>query len=253
MVGIDNASYWTYASERFFVLYDFLEQNKITEVVHLENDCMLYLDIEEILPVFRKENVSLAAPFTSLKGCIPCFVFIRSSSDLVFLLEHIIKTMDAFKGRKPDISVNDMSTLASFYSLVKEPFFQPLPTLMSDYSESCFRRKSSYFFDNETPIRFLSKHAQIYHPYVFDAATLGIYIGGGREDSSSGAIYSRSLFYPDYFSFYWGIDKRGKSVPYLSFQGVEYRIVNLHFYSKKPENYGSFSFPLRQLPKGREL
>lgn len=68
MVGIDNANYWTYASERFFVLYDFLEQIRITEIVHLENDCMLYVDIEEILPVLRKENVSLAAPFTSLKG-----------------------------------------------------------------------------------------------------------------------------------------------------------------------------------------
>lgn len=251
MVDIANAKYWTYTSQRFFVLYDFLEEKGLREVIHLENDCMLYVDIEELLPIFRKQEVFLAAPFTSLKGCIPCFMFIRQARDLTFLLEHILDSMEEFKGENPSIVVNDMATLASFYRKKGDGYLQPLPTLMQTYPKRCLQRKSLFFQDNRTSIDFLFKYASTYDPYLFDAATLGIYIGGSGDSRGPGSIYWRSLFNPKDFSFYWGMDKEGKNVPYLSFAGVDYRVVNLHFYCKKPQQHASFSLPLGNFPIGR--
>ncbi|MHA4899833.1 hypothetical protein, partial [Enterococcus faecium] len=66
---------WLYATERFFLLLDFMRAKGLSNVFHLENDSMLYANLGELLPLF--ESSQLAAPFQSLVGCIPCFVFIR--------------------------------------------------------------------------------------------------------------------------------------------------------------------------------
>ncbi len=236
--------FWLYTSERFFTLFDFIADQNLENIVHLESDSMLYVDLDELYPLIKQLNIRLAAPFQSLKGCIPCFVFIKDSESLSFLIHHILSEMGDYKGTKPHIGINDMATLASFYRKWGVDYLMPLPTLMREYGQYYPKRKSHFGPDNATPLSFLSMYASSFPEYIFDAATLGIFINGNDRkycpQHGPGTIHVRSLFDPRFFSFFWGEDAKGKNVPYLSFKGKNYRIANMHFHSKMPEEYTSF-------------
>ncbi len=242
--------FWLYTSKRFFALYDFMQDRDLSDVFHLENDTMLYADLTTLLPFFT--HVSLAAPFQSQKGCIPCFVFCKDTKSLYPLLEHIVKLMNDFEGKKPDFTLNDMQTLASYHATYGSKALMPLPTLMAEYEKHYVKRKSFFALDNATPLRFLYKHGEEFPSCLFDAAGLAIFFNGNDRtispDHKGGTIHARCLFNPSVFSFFWGNDEQGKVIPYLSFKGLDYRIINLHFHSKMPEEYASFGTKLKPLP-----
>ncbi len=231
--------FWSYATERFFSLFDFIKAQNLIDIVHLENDSMLYLDLDELYPLFKKFDTRLAAPFQSLKGCIPCFVFIKDSESLAYLIEHILSEMGNYHGTNAYIAINDMQTLASFYVKFGGDYLTPLPTLMPEYALYHHKRKSLFSPDNFTPLKFLSQNSSLFTDYIFDAAGLGIFLNSKKQ------IHFRSLFTPHFFSYSWGEDSKGRTVPYLSFKGKKYQIVNLHFPSKAPEEFTSF-LPFRK-------
>lgn len=235
---------WKYATERFFTLLDFMREKQLEDVIHLESDTMLYIDLAELMPKLNALDCRLAAPFQSLVGCIPSFVFIRDYQSLSLLVEHMLTEVVEYPGKFPHVYVNDMQTLASFYRKWGEPYLVPLPTLMAEYGRYFTKRKSRFSPDNETPLSFLSLHASSFSGWLFDAAGLGIWINGNDPRYSPshrpGTVHSRCLFDPRYFSFDWGEDEKGRAVPYLSFKGNEYRILNLHFHSKKVEEFTSY-------------
>jgi hypothetical protein len=232
-----SSGLWYYATERFFTLFDFIQSRNLKNIIHLENDSMLYIDVDEL-----QFPSQLAAPFQSMVGCIPCFLFTKDAESLRLLLAHIISEIINYKGVRPNVYLNDMQTLASYYRKFGADYLLPLPTLMPEYRY--LKRKSIFAPDNQTPLSFLWAHGDLFPGYIFDAAGLGIYLNGNDRKLSpghgSGTIHSRSLFDPGHFSFFWGEDQKGKKVPFLSFKGKNYRIVNLHFHSKMPEEYTSF-------------
>jgi hypothetical protein len=240
-----SEGFWVYATERFFVLYDFMKQRSLEDVIHLESDSMLYVDLDELMPLFKRSNTRLAAPFQSLVGCIPCLIYIKDSEILALLVNHILSEIATYNGVRPHIYINDMQTLASFYRKLGSDFMLPLPTLMPEYIRKFPQKKSHFIQDNGTRLNFLSMQSSLFPEYIFDAAGLGIYINGNDRRHTpghgAGTIHSRCLFNPSRFSYFWGKDAKGRTVPYLCFMGKTYRIVNLHFHSKMPEGYTSFS------------
>ena len=246
----EGDGFWLYTSERFFSLYDFIKEKNLENTLHLENDTMVYVELNEILPLFK--NIQIAAPFQSLKGCIPCFVFIKDAKSLSHLVNHILHEIEHYDKHHPQIFLNDMQTLASFYRTYGVEYLLPLPTLMPEYSKYYQKRKSTFPPDNRTPIEFLSQSASLFPEILFDAAAIGIFINGLDKKFSSnygqGVIDPRCLFNPSYFSYFWGKDEKARDVPYISFKGKSYRITNLHFHSKKPEQYTSFNQIRAPLP-----
>lgn len=230
--------FWKYTTERFFVIYDFLSHTQLQNVVHLENDTMLYVDLNEIIPQFKQLGVQLAAPFQSLYCCVPCFVYIQKADALKPLVDHILVETNGD-------NKCDMLTLASFYREQGEEQMFPLSILMSDYLQYYKKRTSTFAPDNETPLEFLTKNMWAFPKYIFDAAAFGVYTNGNdkRYNPYTGPaqVHNRSLCDPGHFNYYWGEDARGRPCPYLSFKGRDYRIVNLHFHSKEPERYTSYS------------
>ena len=244
--------FWVYTTERFFTLFDFIQDRELKDVLHLECDTMLYIDLDELFPIFKNLDSRIAAPFQSLKGCIPCFVFIKDSESLSLLVNHMLLEMREYKGAKPYLNLNDMQTLASYYVKFGEPYMLPLPTLMPDYSLYLHKRKSRFSPDNATPLSFLSKNSSLFQNFIFDAAGLGIYINGNDERFSKGlitkTIHSRSLFNPQLFTYFWGKDLKKRPAPYIAYLKKNYRVINLHFHSKKPEEYTSFSTIRKEFP-----
>ena len=68
-----------YTSERFLYLYDFMEQYRRKNVFHLENDNMLYVDLEELLPIFQANYPGIAATFDNDERCIAGFMYIADA------------------------------------------------------------------------------------------------------------------------------------------------------------------------------
>jgi hypothetical protein len=244
--------FWSYALERFFYLFDFIKHRDLKNVVHLESDSMLYVDLKELLSLFEKSGTQIAAPFQSTVGCIPCFVFIKDTHSFTPLIEHILSEIKAYAGPRAHIDVNDMQTLASFYWKCGASHMTPLPTLMAEYSQYHSKRKSNFEPDNVTPLDFLSMNAPLFPGYLFDAAALGVFANGNDRryfpKNGPGIIHYRSIFDPGHFSFYWGKDEKNRDVPYLSFKGKNYRIVNMHFHSKMPEGYTSYGKTRTEFP-----
>ncbi len=55
--------FWRYTSERFLYLNDFINQFQLNNVFHLEYDNMLYVDLEELLPIFENKYSGIGATF----------------------------------------------------------------------------------------------------------------------------------------------------------------------------------------------
>lgn len=245
--------FWSYALERFFYLFDFIKYQNLENVVHLESDSMLYIDLKELLPLFKKLDTQIAAPFQSIVGCIPCFVFIKDIDSFTPLIEHILSEIRTYKGSRPHIDVNDMRTLASFYSKFGASYMTPLPILMTEYGQHYSKRVSNFEPDNMTSLDFLSMNTSLFEGYLFDAAALGVFAKGNDPryfpENGPGIAHYRSLFDPGYFLFYWGKDAENRKVPYIYFKKKSYRIVNMHFHSKMPEGYTSYGKTQTEFPK----
>jgi hypothetical protein len=233
--------FWSFALERFFYLFDFIKDRNLEQVVHLESDTMLYVGLGELLPMFKQLKIRIAAPFQSAVGCIPCFVFIKDSESFAPLMEHITSEMIAYTGPRPHIDVNDMQTLASFFGKFGAASMTPLPILMPEYGQYYSKRTSTFEPDNQTSLDFLSQYAHLFPGYIFDAAALGVFANGNDRryfpNNGPGIIHYRSLYDPGHFTFFWD---QNKKVPYLSFKGKNYRIVNMHFHSKMAEGHTSY-------------
>ncbi len=248
----DSNAYLFYTLQRFFYLFDFIKDRNLQDVVHLENDTMLYVDLQELMPFFMEANVHLATPFLSKAAAVPCFVFIKDGKSLSHYIEHVIDETKSYKGPKPYIGISDMKTLASFYREFGDSYITPLPTLMSMYGKHHPKRKSRFPQDNATPLDFLSQKEDLFPGFLFDAAALGVFANGNdRKDAPKngpGTIHFRSLFDPHNFSFSWKQQAQGKDVPYLSFKETEYRIVNMHVHSKDAKGLTSYDPVHRQFP-----
>ncbi|MEX0961457.1 MAG: hypothetical protein WDZ28_01205 [Simkaniaceae bacterium] len=237
--------FWSHTTERFFYIYDFIKKFNIQDCVHLENDVMLYVQLEKLLPIFRTLETKIGVPMQAKTNAIPSFVYMKDHESLLHLLKHINQRILSFKEQKRhsdkkgniNSDVNDMSTLASFHESNGDSALTPLPILMPEYGLNHKRRAVAYNHKN-TPFSFLAKYASFFEGYLFDAVALGVYFDGfdprnvGRS-SLPGTIHWRSLFNPSDFEYDWEVDSEGRRFPVLTYLDKKYRIINLHFHSKR--------------------
>ena len=239
-----------YTLDRFFYLFDFVEEGGVENLFHLENDTLLYADLNELMPLFQGAGIRLATPFLSARAAVPCFVFIKDKEVFRPLIEYTVAWAKSYQGAQAYLGVSDMKALAYFYREFGSGSLTPLPTLMAEYGYP--KRQSLVPADNGTALSFLFTNGDLFPGYLFDAATLGVFANGNDRkyapNSQPGTVHFRSLFDPRYFSFFWGKDAKDRAAPYLSFKGKNYAIVNLHLHSKMAEQFTSYgqtraSFP----------
>ena len=245
--------FWNHGTERFFYLYDFMKINDIHNMIHVENDTMIYVDVEELSPFFQENNVQLAAPFQSMVGCPPCFVYFKDEPAYRKLIDHMLEMIRNYTGSNFDVDVQDWVTFSSFLTKFGDEYLTSFPILMPEYSQYFFKRDIP-FRDTNTPLEFLSRNANLFPGYLFDAAALGIYANGhdprnGVINSGPGVLHYKSLFDPGNFSLFWGKDKQERIVPYLVFKEKIYRLTNLHLHSKMLDNFASYERYQQPFPK----
>ena len=202
-----RAGFWYNTSARFFILYAFMAKTGIRNVIHIENDVLLYYNCDEVLAKPLYNSSRLCIPFDSYERNIASIVYIPDAILFGQILVHY------------DYAKNDM------------------------YNFSEIRKNTGLidnfpiFIDEESDIEeraFVSKGWSRFGGYIFDAAAIGQYIGGvdprNQGGDTRGFVNETCIIkYADEGDIFW---KTNDMKPFILIGGREVPIFNLHIHSK---------------------
>jgi len=217
--------FWTYTSERFLYLNDYMNQNKSKNVFHMEYDNMLYADLNALLPIFTGNYKGIAATFDNDQRCIPGFIYFRdrnSMSDLArYFADHV------------HLGYNDMEMIAHYKVEKGSDYVEHLPIIMTEYATTN-ALVSPMGHTGKNPLKYCL-HYSLFQS-IFDAAAIGQFLGGidpRNGPSVPGFINESCIFNPSALIYVWEEDANGRRVPYALYGQSKCRINNLHIHSKK--------------------
>jgi hypothetical protein len=225
--------FWKHTTERFFYLEEFIKDNNLTAVFHIENDIMLYANLQSLLPVFQKHYKGIGVTFPSDHQCVPGFVYIPSAENLQpinqFLADHACEGKD------------DGLTLSKCKNTIGREYIDYLPVICPEYMQY-YEMKNSF---GEKPIdpTLFSQHIEEFQS-LFDAAAFGQYLGGWSPlnhgwDNGKRPKNFWSMFDAEHVPIVWERDGLNRKIPYATFAGKKYRINNLHIHSKNLKGFCS--------------
>ena len=199
--------FWKSASERFFYIYDYCLWRNMYNILHLENDNLVYADLTKYLPQFLRKP--FWAVFDAENRCIPSVVFIRHPKVMDELMALFVESAKH--------NENDMTTLAKFRQANSE-YIGALP-IIANYKEPI-------------PARY-TEHASLFGA-LFDGAAVGQYLGGvdtiHNKGNSDGFINETTVFQCNKTQIEWRNQQ-----PYMN--GLP--LVNLHIHSKDLQRWSS--------------
>ena len=196
--------FWQYATERFFYLHEYIKLKNLKNIIHIENDNLIFYDFTKLQSQF--ETRPIWAIFDCERRAIPGLIYFRDSESLYPLVRHFVSSGSRGK--------NDMDSIGEFRHMFPE-CIDSLPIITNYIEElpSMFHEKADFF------------------GVLFDGAAVGQYIGGldlvcGRGHCF-GFINESSVFQCDKTTIDW-VHEDGYKV--LKLNGL--RLVNLHVHSK---------------------
>lgn len=215
---LDNqfrGGFWALTSARFFYLYEFMRSKTIENVIHLENDVLIYHNVDMLDRILDKTKIYM--PFDT---------FTRNIASIMYIPNHsIFKTvLDKY-----DFSKNDMENFSIIQS--QTGIIENFPIFVEDPSGS-------------PEYQFVTKNFQKFN-MIFDAAAIGQYLGGvdprNIPGDTTGFVNETCIIKYDQFRFIWNVID-GIKCPFIVVEhdcGMDcsYPIFNLHIHSKLLENF----------------
>jgi hypothetical protein len=198
--------FWALASMRFFYIYEFMEQLKIDNVIHLENDVLVYYNCDEIAERAGKQHVYL--PFDCFDRNIASIMYIPSASVFRRILDQY------------DLAVNDME---NFVQISKRcDLIQRFPIFPANVY-------------THPEIQFVSINHHKFG-YLFDAAAMGQYLGGvdprNQPGETKGFVNETCVIKYNKYNFIWNNRK-----PYIVINDMIFPIFNLHIHHKNLHDF----------------
>jgi hypothetical protein len=207
--------FWRFTTERLYILYDFMTNERIKECIHIENDNTVYFSTND--PEFTASWVAandLAAPRHGRNSLTFGILFCKNVETLGTLCDMLAST---------PTNRNEMDLGYAFFdrSPLTTSFLKTAPSSAS--------------------LRTASGQAQLAtrtNSFVYDAACYGQYLGGidpRNGESKPGFINQDSFFNvsAEGLSYFWKRDEKGRRYPVVRGDGTTLlRIANLHIHSK---------------------
>jgi len=211
--------FWFRATERFFYIEDVMLELGLKNVIHLENDTLIYFNVSKYNCVFE-DYYKIAAVFDNDERCIPCFMYISDVESMWELTQHIIDQ---------DSKETDMQLLSSFRN--KSNIIDNLPVIPKYYSGPLVSKSGKRTVNGEQ----YSKNVDLFNS-IFDGAAIGQYLGGtdprNKKGGAVGFVNESALFDFSNHEIYWRY-VNGLTTPFIKDNNREYRINNLHIHSKR--------------------
>ena len=209
--------FWKHSIERFYYLNDFLNKSNLTNVFHIENDVLLFQDLEKILKEIKFYN--FACIRDSINRVIGSLIFIKNKK----VSTKIVKISNNY------LNENDMKILNHLDKKISNSINLPLGETLD------FIKKSKNF----------KKIKKI--PFIFDAAAIGQFIDGPHRKKLLTRIFfniKKFFMINDGFIntetnlkiYNWKIKWKNKK-PYKQENEKLIPIVNLHIHSKNLKKF----------------
>jgi hypothetical protein len=211
--------FWHLCSLRIFYLYSYIKINNLKNIIHIENDVMVYTDLDVLAPSFQTHKVYAA--FDTDTRVVPDIIFIPSHEALCPIINQY------------DYTLHDMANLGRMHEHI-EPF--PI-----------FPIYDTVHFVNKNYTQFKC---------IFDTNAIGQYLGGvdsrnnskelremlsleGRhrydinDGDTRGFVNETCIVKYDMFKFFWVKNNKNLYVPHMYINNTLVPIINLHIHSKK--------------------
>ena len=202
--------FWKLTSLRFFYIYEFMKIYNITNVIHLENDVLIYYNCEELINLVNKNFVYI--PFDTFKRNIASIMYIPNVEVFKTILDNY------------NFDKNDMEN----FSMIKQKtgIIQNFPIFI----------KNNNLTDEQ---KFVSNNSNIF-PFIFDAAAIGQYLGGvdlrNIPGDTKGFVNETCVIkYNNYNIWFEEVDEIKK--PFIKIEDKKVPIFNLHIHSKNLKEF----------------
>ena len=223
-----NKWFWRFTTERFYYIYELMEKWNLKDIVHIENDNLIYGHIDDYYEQFRRLNNDKLIGVTrdSNTRCIGGIIYIPNKESLKNYLAYITENPQ----------LNDMQSLSRYLETKNCNY---LPVIYKEYlrNYSLVNKQGEYLnlkYD-------IAGQADVFGA-IFDAAALGQYIGGidkiHDQSDTRGFINETACYDPSKMCCKW-ITEEGNRVPIIIIKGNRYRVINLHIHSKELNKYMS--------------
>jgi len=215
---LDNqfrGGFWALTSARFFYLYEFMRKYAIENVVHLENDVLIYYNIDILDKMVDKSKLYL--PFDTFHRNIASIMFIPNCNIFKAILDRY------------DFAKNDMEN----FSIIQKQtdLIDHFPIFITDLACS-------------PEYQFVTRGFENFH-MIFDAAAIGQYLGGvdprNISGDTRGFVNETCIIKYDQYQFIWNTISNINR-PFIVISQCEgdtrsYPIFNLHIHSKALERF----------------
>eukprot|EP01135_Chromosphaera_perkinsii_P009482 Nk52_evm25s1763 gene=Nk52_evmTU25s1763 len=236
MVPDGNTDFVRLTSERMFSVNSLIQACGLKDTFHLENDNMLYVDLQkELMPSLVSCETGFAIPRAANEYMMVSFVYIRDAESFKPLLSFIVEAYDSTKKGNNTIMdsqsgfVNDMTIPVKFYEMIVVPRgekqFQEFPAwIHSPNGDRNFERESECLWKEQG--------------FLYDAAVLGQFYAGTYAKPTESHWEENRLMDPRQIPLEWRSES--DTHPGLHRPFVDgHLVVNLHVHSKNLQGWSS--------------
>lgn len=206
-----RGGFWHLCSLRLFYLYSYIQSKNITNCLHIENDVMLYKNLNN----YQFNTDKVATVFDCYNRVIPSIIYIPTPDHFQIIIQ------------KYQYSLNDMQNLAKFDETIIErlPIFDELK--INDEAYMVTKNFSKYNM-------------------LFDAAAIGQYLSGVDKRNMSGDtrgfVNETCIIKYNKNKFFWIKDEiTSLYTPHISIDDKYIPIFNLHIHSKNLKDFMSIN------------
>lgn len=203
-----------YSFERFYLLNNLMKQQNLQNVLFAELDNLLYNDPHEWLDGFLTHDMSYM--FDNVNRGASGIAFLRSTTLLAEFIKHCSEFIETTTEH-----LSEMSVLYKFWTS-HQTTVQLLPIYWTDSTHPPQANATFPIFNS-----------------IFDAASMGICLGGMDPHHTNGVIIkglAGKWSYHDFskYTYEWKKDEKGRLIPYIlrTTDNTWIRINNLHIHSK---------------------
>ena len=244
-----NTKFNQYTSERLLAVWALMGKLQLRDVIHLENDNLLYSSASDLVSAMQTCDVHLAIPFASVRIAVAGIAYIQAAEALEPFIKFAIRVFEMQPQQAVEYLetewVNDMSLVGAFYrENVMSTRISEIPSKV--YKNRGREQNASRHAQFLEPLPFRENHpynciAEALPSTIFDSCVLGQFFGGtfgepGKQHWQEGRQYD-----PRGKHLWWRTTQLGNSqvrLPYLD----NLRIHNLHVHSKLLQNFASLKF-----------
>ena len=217
--------FWLKTLERFFYLENFCNTMKLKNIIHLENDILIFDNLEKYQETFSR-NFNIGMTLLNKELCVPGFLYFKNHKSINFLCDYINSKFNFFCIKK---NKNDMKILAEMYEKFKDNNkikVRLLPTMNSELGK-IVKKKSK----DIKPFYQYFKQFNV----IFDACAIGQKIGGldPKFHKFKGSyINPLNIFDASKVKIIIKKIKKNKK-PFLKINEKLVPVLNIHMHSKK--------------------